>query len=982
PELEAILRREMGQVKASPVFDIRERSSQILTHILHNYSDFAIMTIDSFIHKVIKAFALEIDLPLNFSIVLNYERLESYVIEKLLALVGRDEFITDIILKFVFSRIKEEKSWNIEGDIRRFEKDILSEKNSHWVRGIAALDNVDFHCMIEQLQALRSGFVKGLNELGGRALHLIGEAGLNIEDFAYKERGAAGFLQKCADLREGDIKKFTIGSRFANAQWLAKSAPAEIRSTVENLLAGGLSSLSEEISAHIEQNRTRALTAAFVLDNVYLAAIINRIKLLIDEFKERNGVIPISEFNVNVNEIIKRSPVPFIYAIIGEKYNHYLIDEFQDTSRLQWENLFPLIDNALGSGFFNMAVGDGKQSIYRWRGGDVEIMEEDIVARIHPDQLAVKPLEKNFRSHKHIVVFNNRFFEKVEKFFEQSNQLLRGIYGDPAQVTVRREGGFVSLQFIADTEVEKKTDEVVLAEVNRIIEECRGRGYGLCDIAVLVRKNREGQRVAENLVENNIPVVSPDSLILSKVPLTGFFIDILTYLKDPADKIAEAAIIYFLTLNNAQKTLDPTAIGRAFQEGGHKELTPELGEFFRRRNYLVRMPVYEVFEEVTRIFNLQESLDFNTAGYLQAFLNIISDYSRENNLDIASFLEWWEFNKNDFSMVVPETKPAVRIMTIHKAKGLEFPVVIIPYANWGHDLDKQLWLTPDTPLPGLPQNLAMPVNTTKLLEETYFKTGFKEEKEKVLIDNINLLYVAFTRAGDCLYILAQDRRKNDNYDLLKELAVPLMDKETVPGQAYTLGELAAAKRQETTGESLPGIESLETGDFISNRWYEKIAIRRKAVDFWGFDSYRAERRNWGILVHQVLSRIRSIEDVPRVLESVLLAGDIESAEKEILQEKIAEIFEIPAVRQWFEPGQQVFIEAPIITDDGVLRPDRVILKDGKLMIIDFKTGEKSGAHAHQVVKYKKAIRHMGYQNIDAYLFYLDEKEIQPVAAES
>ncbi|MFC2155881.1 PD-(D/E)XK nuclease family protein, partial [Acidobacteriota bacterium] len=309
------------------------------------------------------------------------------------------------------------------------------------------------------------------------------------------------------------------------------------------------------------------------------------------------------------------------------------------------------------------------------------------------------------------------------------------------------------------------------------------------------------------------------------------------------------------------------------------------------------------------------------------------------------------------------------------------PVVIIPYANWGHDMDKQLWLIPDIPLPGLPQDLAMPVNTTKLLGETYFETGFKEEKEKVLIDNINLLYVAFTRAEDCLYILAQDRRKNDNYDLLKELAVPLMAEETMPGQAYILGEPVAVKGQKAAGESPLCIRSIETADFISNRWYEKISIRRKAVDFWGFDDYRAERRNWGILVHQILSRIRSVEDVPRVLEGVLLAGDIEAAEKDILQKKIAEIFEIPAVLQWFQPGQRVFIEAPIITGDGILRPDRVILKEGKLIIIDFKTGEKSGAHANQVAKYKKALRDMGHQNIEACLFYLDDKEIQMVVSE-
>jgi ATP-dependent exoDNAse (exonuclease V) beta subunit len=658
PELAAILCREME--KSAPLtFNIKERSSQILTHILHHYSDFAIMTIDSFIHKVIKAFALELDLPLNFSIVLNYERLESYVIEKLLAMIGRETFVTETILKFVFSRVYEEKSWNIENDIRRFEKEILNEKNTDWVRGIAALESIDFYRMIEHLDILRGGFIKKLNELGGKATGMIREAGLSIEDFAYKERGAAGFFHKCAGLRDGDIKKFTMSSRFLDGAWLTKSAPAGIKNTVENLLTGGLADLHAAIIAHYEQNRTLALTAAFTADNIYLAAIINRIHMLINEFKEINGVIPISEFNVRVYEIIKKSPVPFIYSIIGEKYNHYLIDEFQDTSRLQWENLFPLIENSLAYNFFNMAVGDGKQSIYRWRGGDVEIMEEDIAARIHPDHLAVEPLENNYRSCKNVVEFNNRFFERIGNFYKnvafaagkdeknkKENRLLEGIYGDPAQNPIRQKGGFISLQFIEQLESEAGNSietpaEIVLTKVKEIIAGSRDRGYDYSDIALLVRENKEGQAVAESLLESGVPVVSPDSLILSKVPLIRFLIDILVYLNNPADKIAEAVIIYFLGLNQTRSGLDAAEIGSRFAARTHKEAAPELREFFGRKNFLLRMPVYEVVEEVIRIFDLQNSLAFSTAGYLQAFLNIVSDYTKDNNVDIVSFLEWW-----------------------------------------------------------------------------------------------------------------------------------------------------------------------------------------------------------------------------------------------------------------------------------------------------------------------------------------------------
>ena len=974
--LEKTLKQEMPGLK-----NIDKISSEILTTLLHNYSDFAIMTIDSFIHKVIKAFALEIGLPLNFGIDLNYERIETYVIEKLLAGVGKDEYITDIILKFVFSRVQEEKSWNIEDDIRRFENELFNEKNIDWVHAVSHFDNIEYYRLMEQLQTFCNDYVKKFNQLGEQALNLTREAGLTIENFAYKKSGAAGFLQKCAALRRGGEKKFEMGSRFREGQWVSKSAPGEIKSAVENLLESGLSQISEAIIRHYDTHRSQALTAACILDNIYLTAIINRLKRLIDEYKRRNNVIPISEFNVRVYEIVKNSPIPFIYSILGEKYSHYLIDEFQDTSRLQWENLFPLIDNALATDFFNMAVGDGKQSIYRWRGGDWEIMEKDIEKRILPEQLTVKPLDKNFRSRENIVAFNNRFFEAIRDFYKKENVQLEQIYSDIAQRPVRKQGGFVSLQFIEESTAEDEPETPVFDRVKGIIKDCLDRGYETNDIAILVRENKKGQMVAEYLLENKIPVVSPDSLMLARVPLIRFLIDILTYLSNPADKIAEASIIYFLGLNTLENPKEPTLLGHYFQEKKQKKISKEISEFFNREDYLIRMPVYEVMEEAIRIFKLPESMDFKTMGYLQAFLDIVSNYTSENSVDFSSFLDWWEMSKEEFSMIVPETKPAVKIMTIHKAKGLEFPVVIIPYADWEHMLDKQLWLTPDPPLPTEPPlDTPVPVHSIKLLEETYFQTEFKREKEKVLIDNINLLYVAFTRAVDNLHIITKRKKNNENYLWLNELAQPLMKEDNQWEERFIFGDPVSREKEE---ERPSEIEYHETDRLISNKWYEKISIRRKASEFWRFDTgYRAERRNWGLLVHRVLSHIRSQEDVPHAVDMALVSGDIEADERDILEDKIQTIFEIEAVKEWFKPehieSNAVFIESPILTPEGVLKPDRVIVSGDRVIIIDFKTGEKSDTHRGQMIKYKNAVQAMGHRNIEAYLFYLENKEIREV----
>jgi ATP-dependent exoDNAse (exonuclease V) beta subunit len=320
-------------------------------------------------------------------------------------------------------------------------------------------------------------------------------------------------------------------------------------------------------------------------------------------------------------------------------------------------------------------------------------------------------------------------------------------------------------------------------------------------------------------------------------------------------------------------------------------------------------------------------------------------------------------------------------MSIHKAKGLEFPVVIIPYANWEHKMDSQLWLHADPPVPITPPlDIPMPVNSGKILEETFFKDTYLEEQEKVLIDNINLLYVAFTRAVDTLYIIAHRKRKNDNFDRLKELAVPLMTEDSEQQGHFFFGEPTVKVQEDNVSKEM---EFVETDRLISNNWYSRITIRRKSKEFWRFETdYRAERRNWGLLVHQVLSHIHSPEDVSHAIANALVSGDIEMEERDILEQKINEIFEIEEVREWFDPAYvdmgAVFTESPMITEEGILRPDRVIVSGGRVKIIDFKTGAAHEGYAAQMKKYKEAVLAMGYCEVEAYLFYLENKVVEKI----
>lgn len=1003
PVLEKTLLAEMKQ----PIKSLGGISHDILTTLLHNYSDIALMTIDSFIHKVLRAFALEVGLPLKFTIEMNYERIQSHVVERLLAEVGKDEHITETVMAFVFHRAESGRSWNIENDIRNFSMQLFNEKNYEWTNQISSFEPELLQRFSSQLKHMVTDFLGGLHKLGNKGLGQIKRGGLTVQDFPYKSSGAAGVLEKCAGLSEQDMKTWSMGKRFREGVWIAKSMPPDIKSGVERVLENGLAQTAEELLVFYDSGRPPALTAAAILDNIFLAAFLKRIKELVDDYKKKNNAIPIAEFNVKVNQIVRNSPTPFIYSMLGERYHHYLIDEFQDTSRLQWENLFPLIDNAMASAYFNMAVGDGKQSIYRWRGGDVEVMENDIKTKIFPGELDIRALDANYRSRDAVVAFNNDFFEHIREGSGEHRQFLGEIYSSLKQIPKGRPGGFVSLQLLdegsakrddsgegtegnvsaadglsdTDSAGDAGMDTAICGRTKAIIDHCLEAGYNQQDLAILVRENKKAQIIAEYLLKSGIQVVSPDSVNLARVPFIRFMLDMLGCLNNPADKIKEASFIHYLCMYGLENPHSPDVIGLQLLENNQLNLSAGLEMFYKKRNHLIRMPVYEVVEELIRMFKLADFPEFKTPGYLQAFLDITARYMMENSVDLSSFLDWWEFNKGDFSLVVPENKEAVKIMTIHKAKGLEFPVVIIPYADWEYRTDKQMWLRPNPLLATDPKwDMPMPVNKNAWLEETYFREALEEEKGRVFIDNINLLYVAFTRAVDQLYILCRRKEKNENFMHLKEYAVPMMT--SCPGEAgaenYTYG---APLRKEEGSEPILETRFDTVQDLISRTWSGSITIRRKARDFWVFrrDENRGERRHRGVLIHQILARMMTRDDLPAILADLRINGELNGAQEKEMAKLIGKLLAHPQAGRWFEPGAEVFCEAPLIVGDSVLRPDRVIFNNGVATVIDFKTGGPHSAHTEQIRTYKKAVAEAGeFRKVEGFLFYLDKVDIREI----
>jgi len=957
PELAASLKKELP-----PGLDLAEQASQVLTMLLHRYSDFSVSTIDSFMFRIVNSFALELDLPLNFRVDLNHQQICSYVVDHLLAQVGVNRELTEIILCFVFSRTGQDRSWYIEDDIRKFEEQLFNEKNLDWIEMVGQVELGQYHLLIDQLNRIVLQFVAQLQKLGHTGIGMIEGAGLEVKKYS-----PADFLKKIATIEAKEIGSLELYKSFAQNRWYAASAPAELKVNFDTLLSSGLADVHQQVLTLFASQQSTACTAFAILVNIYLLAIVNQIKKLVDDYKDEFSVVPISEFNRRVNRVVRESPVPFIYAIIGDKFYHYLIDEFQDTNTLQWQNFLPLIEDSLAYNAFNMAVGDGKQSIYRWRGSDVEILEQDILNRFKGPQIKLKRLTRNYRSRDNIVEFNNRFFSAVVAEMKEQYPLIGSIYDEVMQNSSGRAGGRVTLDVFSESQ---QAEQQILNRVGEVIPLLVSQGYQYRDVCILVREKKSGGLVADYLLNQKIPIISTDSLKLASSPLIQFIIEAIKVLLNPENKIAGAAMTFFPFVYGMQGVDTLTWCEAHVAGRGRKLSWPPLAEFVRRKTHLIRLPVYELVEELIRIFSLSDMKKDHSI--ILGFLDIVAQYVQENNDDMASFLEWWEFNSEEFSLAIPEEKDAVKILTIHKAKGLEFPVVIIPFSDWSIRMDKKLWLPlaeaiTDNPLNRLP----LLVNSGKKLNKTGFQQASAAEEEMVRVDNLNLLYVAMTRAIDELYLMSH----RPDLNLLHSHAVTWMQQDEA-GERYIYGEVI--DQVQPRAEAI--VPYREVDQLISKSWHHRLTIRHRAEEFWRFDpSYRLERAKWGIIVHQILAEVEHLDDVGQVVEKYIEAGDISVDERAQIEQILSGMFAMEQVQAWFDPhNNRIFAEVSILTGKEELRPDRVIVAENEVTIVDFKTGKEKAGDVDQIEKYKQVVAEMGYSSIKAYLFYIEDMKVKSV----
>ncbi|MES2138714.1 MAG: UvrD-helicase domain-containing protein [Bacteroidota bacterium] len=981
---------------------IRKRANNVLTEVLHNYSDFAIGTIDSFVHKIVRTFAFDLKIPMSFELEMDDDKLLTQAIDLLIAQIGTDETLTKALVEFTESKTDDEKSWHIENDLKYFAKNLLTEDGAVHIEKLRQLSVSDFFKIKDKIQEEIKKFETFINGCGKNGLKCINDSGIEHDKFAGGANGIGKYFSYLAESRFDKLTpSATIQKNIDSDNWYAGKATVSDKAGID-AIKDTLTKLYNEGLVYIQLNLQEVTLFRLINTTIYSLAVLNEIEKLLNEYKAQNNILHISEFNKLIAKIVLNEPIPFIYERLGERYNNYLIDEFQDTSVLQFQNLLPLIDNSLASGHFTMLVGDGKQAIYRWRGGEVEqfamlpevfahnnnplvLEREQALKRNHNPQV----LDKNYRSKREIIEFNNAIFRTLSN---KLNEKFKSIYETLEQgFNPENSGGFVQVEFL-DAEKEEMRKQN-LERTYLIIQDLLIQNFQLRDVAILVRKNTDGSEIANYLSNKGIEVISSDSLLLSNSAEVNFIYSLLRYLNNTSDQIIQAELLEYLVASN-RFSVSPNRVLNPVR-GEKAEFSIDINEFLVENkqdflfiikkvcpdfnsNALSKMALYELCEELVRLFKLNTIPN----AYIQFYLDEVLNYSIKQNNNLNDFIDYWEDKKEKASLIVPLGMNAVTIMTIHRAKGLEFPAVILPFSNGKVEKGKKhLWV--DLENSKIPQLQSALVSASESLRETPYGDLYDDEKNKSLLDSLNVLYVALTRPEERLYILTgKPSRSPANLSTVSDMFAHYYQQngDWQEGKTvYTFGE------QTTHKQHLKGAETqnFKLLTFNSNQWRNNIKMRAAAPSIWNLEITES-KKDYGVMVHTALAKIKSEEDIESAVNSMFLEGLVTAGEKENLLTVIKKIIKLPKLQAHFAQGLKVKNESEIISLTGEkFRLDRVVFhpilkgKEGQstAVIIDYKTGEEKPDHKKQILQYADLLNQMGYSVTEKLLVYIEEQKV-------
>ncbi|RKS99272.1 UvrD-helicase domain-containing protein [Flavobacterium sp. 123] len=1131
------LMRDLSIDTELSIIQIKTKSQQIIKHIIHNYAAFDISTIDKFTHKVIRAFAHDLNLPMTFEVTLDTENLLIEAVDAIIVQAGEDETLTKLLIDFTMEKTDDDKSWDISREIFETGRLVLNENNRNEITHFQDKSIAEFVEIKNKLAEICKVLEKETVELADEAYALIEKNGIDLKSFS---RGT--FPNHITSIQQG---KFNPKNKtFRKFDDVAINKTAKDSAIIEGIIPDLLQLLTK-----VYKTFEKIFFYKAFLKNITPLSLLNTVSNELAKIQEEQNVLSISEFNAIIHREIQNQPAPFIYERLGERYRHFFIDEFQDTSEMQWQNLIPLIDNALsGQDDFGvkgtlMIVGDPKQSIYRWRGGKAEQfieLSKDQNPFSNPDK-KLEHLDKNYRSYSQIIEFNNDFFKLLSNEFQHLDY--KDLYENHShQKPNDKTGGYVNISFIpkvektddnseasGEEEALDKTDLYVLATLNTIQKVVK-QGFEYKDIVILTRKRSQGIAVANYLTEQGIPLLSSETLMIKNATEVRFIIHLLKYLKNNSDKESKANFLYYLAQNRQDKLpindfiaqgmghvnekefetwLESFNVSLSFQnirkkslyeavevivskfllpassKGGGDE-TRKLGYMtggkyshlliekaqgmrktptdaekivwselrskaldykFRHQHLIndfivdfvclsrkliievdgdyhfteeqiqldnertiilnelgykvIRFTNNEVLTNINYVLNkikseLVNQENFQNSNmqvkapshsgrvgegnsYVQYFMDIVLERDIRNQAGISDFLNFWDKNSEKFSIPSPEGKNAVRIMTIHTSKGLEFPVVIMPFAEneYSKDPKPKLWIQAEEEDFGLPKVLIDNSSAVEGFGEAAAEV-YNQKKQEELLDNINVLYVALTRAEEQLYVISNMNLSNKGEVPKNNMCAFFINYLANKGDfdenkfEYEFGnplKLSVEKKHIDTSKTIPLVSE------ILNPKNIKIAQREALM--WG--TLQQEAIEYGNVIHEILSFVKTKGDVDLAITKAIENGLITLSQKELVYKTIQEIVSHPELSICFAEGNEVLNEQTIIQKEGkTVKPDRMVLtKNKEVLLLDYKTGTHNVKYQQQLENYQDAIEKMGYKVVKKALVYIG-KEIDIV----
>jgi ATP-dependent exoDNAse (exonuclease V) beta subunit len=945
-----------------PLF-LQLKSKELLEILVHNYAVFEISTIDKFNHKIIRTFAHDLKLPVNFEVEIDQNSMLVEAVDSLITKAGTDERLTEVIINFAIEKADEDKSFDVSRDFYEIAKLITKENDRPYIDDISEKTLEQFKQFKFQLITQKKDAEQRLENVCNSFFNLLQQNHIEFNNFK------GSYLPKYFD----KLKRKDFSVSFDTAWQLNLESEPLYAKALENNIKEIVDSIQPELVTLFKASKELVYRLKFVsalFKNITPISVLNAIAAELTQLKQDQNKLLISEFNTLINDEIKNQPTPYIYERLGEKFRHYCLDEFQDTSVLQWQNMIPLIDNAIsqekdGNPGSLLLVGDAKQAIYRWRGGKPEQfidLYSGIENPFHTKCLALN-LDTNYRSCQTIVSFNNEFFEHISNNVF-SNPDYSKLYKESRQHFNNSNIGLVEIQLVkGDNQEDRST--AYIESTFEIIQNCILNKQPLSSICVLVRKNKEAIAISNHLISKGIPVVSSESLLLKNSSEVQFIINFLKYFNNPVNEEAKILVIEFLA--NQQAIDDNHLFNKklmGLDEILFYEAISNMG-YSLDYSILSRLPIYELVESLIKTFNLIT----HSNAYLQCFLDEVLNFSNKKNASLNSLLDYYEIKVGDVSISMPEGQQAVKIMTIHKSKGLEFDTVIYPFADSSvyKSINDKIWFPLDAnKYDGFEfayLNFNKDISNFGEMGHS-LHTDYNSQKE---LDAINVLYVALTRAVNQLYILTSIKG-DEGYarffiNYLKDSALWQEDK-----FIYQFGSFPKI----TSSKKLEKPQTIQP-EFIGNLKSElNISIVNNAALLWNATIKNAIER--GNLIHDILKEIKSKSDIESALLLFLDEGKLEYDQLSPLKDTLLNIVNHKKLEKFYHSNCTIYNETEIITKNGaLLRPDRlVITPDNTAVIIDYKTGSEKDHHKFQIQSYSNAVKELGFYVENLYLVYVND----------